>query len=47
MEREFNKAAGFGPAHDRLPRYFTREPLAPHGVVFDVPEAELDSVYNF
>ena len=47
MERDFNKAAGFGPAHDRLPRYFTREPLAPHGVVFDVPEMELDSVYNF
>ncbi|GFM38062.1 aldehyde ferredoxin oxidoreductase family protein [Desulfovibrio psychrotolerans] len=47
MERDFNKAAGFGPAHDRLPRYFTREPLAPHGVVFDVPEEELDSVYNF
>ncbi|WP_291319302.1 aldehyde ferredoxin oxidoreductase family protein [Desulfonatronospira sp.] len=47
MEREFNEKAGFGPAHDRLPRYFSREPLAPHNVVFDVPDKELDSVYNF
>ncbi|HDQ40109.1 MAG TPA: aldehyde ferredoxin oxidoreductase [Desulfonatronum sp.] len=47
MEREFNEKAGFGPAHDRLPRYFSREPLAPHNVVFDVSDMELDSVYNF
>ena len=47
MEKEFNEKAGFGPAHDRLPRYFSREPLAPHNVVFDVPDKELDSVYNF
>lgn len=47
MERDFNEKAGFGPAHDRLPRYFSREPLAPHNVVFDVSEKELDSVFNF
>jgi aldehyde:ferredoxin oxidoreductase len=47
MEREFNEKAGFTKAHDRLPRYFSREKLAPHGVTFDVPEEELDSVYNF
>jgi aldehyde:ferredoxin oxidoreductase len=47
MEREFNAKAGFGPAHDRLPKYFSREPLAPHNVVFDVSDEELDSVYNF
>ncbi|WP_045218114.1 aldehyde ferredoxin oxidoreductase family protein [Desulfonatronum thioautotrophicum] len=47
MEQEFNKKAGFGPEHDRLPRYFSREPLTPHNVVFDVPSEELDKVYNF
>ncbi|WP_031386033.1 aldehyde ferredoxin oxidoreductase family protein [Desulfonatronum thiodismutans] len=47
MEQEFNKKAGFGPEHDRLPRYFSREPLTPHNVVFDVPAEELDKVYNF
>ena len=46
-EREFNEKAGFGPAHDRLPRYFKREKVAPHGAVFDVSDADLDSVYNF
>lgn len=47
MEREFNEKAGFGPAHDRLPRYFHREALAPHNVTFDVPDKELDAVFNF
>ncbi|MCA1943911.1 MAG: aldehyde ferredoxin oxidoreductase [Desulfovibrio sp.] len=46
-ERDFNIAAGFTKAHDRLPKYFSREPLAPHGVVFDVPAEELDKVMEF
>ncbi len=46
-ERAFNTKAGFGPAQDRLPRYFSRESLPPHNVVFDVPEKELDSVFAF
>ncbi len=46
-EREFNAQAGFGPAHDRLPRYFSRESLSPHNVVFDVSDKELDSVFVF
>lgn len=47
MERDFNAAAGFTKEHDRLPKYFSREPLAPHNVVFDVPDEELDSVFAF
>jgi aldehyde:ferredoxin oxidoreductase len=46
-EREFNKAAGFTAEHDRLPRYFKTEKLEPHGVVFDVADKELDSVFNW
>jgi len=46
-EREFNKAAGFTPADDRLPEFFKTEKLAPHDVVFDVTDEELDTVFNF
>ena len=46
-EREFNTAAGFTSADDRLPRFFKTEKLAPHNAVFDVPDEELDTVYNF
>jgi aldehyde:ferredoxin oxidoreductase len=46
-ERDFNKAAGFNAAHDRLPGYFKREALAPHNVVFAVKDEELDQVFNW
>lgn len=46
-EREFNAAAGFTKAHDRLPMYFTRESVAPHNVNFDVSDEDLDSVHNY
>ena len=45
MERDFNKAAGFGPAHDRIPDFMEREPLPPHNTVFDVPDRVLDKVH--
>jgi len=46
-EREFNAGAGFTKEHDRLPEFFKREQLPPHNVVFDVSDAELDTVYRF
>ncbi|MFW5993405.1 MAG: aldehyde ferredoxin oxidoreductase C-terminal domain-containing protein, partial [Desulfohalobiaceae bacterium] len=46
-ERDFNAEAGFTAAHDRLPRYFRREPLSPHNATFDVPDQELDQVFNW
>ncbi len=46
-ERDFNAAAGFTAEHDRLPRFFKNEKLAPHGVVFEVKDEELDSVFNW
>lgn len=46
-EREFNKAAGFTAERDRLPRFFKTEKLAPHNVVFDVTDEELDDVFNW
>ena len=46
-ERAFNEAAGFTSKDDRLPEFFTEEPLSPHKIVFDVPNEELDQVFNF
>ncbi len=46
LEREFNRRAGFTAADDRLPEWMTREPLPPHNAVFDVSEAELDSLFE-
>ena len=47
MERDFNKRAGFTTAHDRLPFFFSHEPLPPHNTVFDVPDADLDAVWKY
>lgn len=46
-ERRFNKLAGFTPDDDRLPEWMTREPLPPHNAVFDVPEDELDAIFDW
>ncbi|MBN1686439.1 MAG: hypothetical protein JW852_07275 [Spirochaetales bacterium] len=46
-ERKFNKEAGLTSAHDRLPMYFKREALMPHNAVFEVSDAELDTVFNW
>ena len=45
-EREFNKKAGFTKVDDRLPEFFKNEPLPPHNVVFEVPDEELDKVFE-
>jgi aldehyde:ferredoxin oxidoreductase len=47
LELAFNKAAGLTSADDRLPSFFSTEPLEPKGVVFDFTPEELDSVLNF
>ena len=44
--RDFNNRPGFTRQHDRLPRFLKREGAAPHNVIFDVPDAELDKVFN-
>ena len=47
LEDEFNSKAGFTSADDRLPEWMTREPLPPHNSVFDVPDEDLDGLYNW
>jgi aldehyde:ferredoxin oxidoreductase len=46
MEREFNRAAGFTETDDRIPEWMTQEPLPPTGAVFDVPDQELDAIFD-
>ncbi len=47
LERAFNRKAGFTPADDRLPEWMRREPLPPLNPVFDVPEDELDQIFDW
>jgi aldehyde:ferredoxin oxidoreductase len=46
LELEFNRLAGFTKNDDRLPEWMCEEPLPPHNAVFDVPEAELDTIFD-
>lgn len=46
-ERDFNSRAGFTAQHDRLPRFFTNTPVAPHNITFGVTDEELDQVFNW
>ncbi|MGE5375362.1 MAG: aldehyde ferredoxin oxidoreductase C-terminal domain-containing protein [Bacteroidota bacterium] len=45
-ELEFNRRAGITAKDYRIPEYMCEEPLAPHNVVFDVPDSELDAVFD-
>ncbi|MBW8011560.1 MAG: aldehyde ferredoxin oxidoreductase [Chloroflexi bacterium] len=47
LEREFNRQAGFTKVDDRLPEWMSREPLPPHNTVFDIPEEELDGLFDW
>ncbi len=46
-ERAFNMAAGFTNLDDRLPEFFTLEPVAPHNAVWDFSGEEIDSFWDF
>jgi len=45
-ELEFNRKAGITQSDYRIPEYMCEEPLPPHNTVFDVPDSELDSVFE-
>ncbi len=45
-ELEFNRRAGITAADYRIPEYMREEPLAPHGATFDVPDSDLDAVFE-
>ncbi|HWI66325.1 MAG TPA: aldehyde ferredoxin oxidoreductase C-terminal domain-containing protein, partial [Symbiobacteriaceae bacterium] len=47
IQREiaFNRAAGLGPATDRIPEWMRSTPLPPHDATFDIAEEELDRIW--
>ncbi len=45
-ELEFNRLAGITKSDYRIPEYMREEPLPPHNVVFDVPDSDLDGVFD-
>jgi aldehyde:ferredoxin oxidoreductase len=45
-ELEFNRRAGLTASDYRIPEYMREESLAPHNVTFDVPDSELDAVFE-
>ena len=46
-EHAFNIAAGFTNKDDRLPEFFSEEPIAPHNVVWDITDEAIDSFWDF
>ncbi len=47
QERAFNTKAGIAPEADGLPDWMRKEPLPPTNAVFDVPQEEIDQLFNF
>lgn len=47
FERIFNERAGMSAADDRLPEFFRTDELPPHNIVFQVSDAEMDTLYDF
>ena len=45
-ELEFNRRAGITQKDYRIPEYMREEPLPPHNVVFDVPDSDLDTIFE-
>jgi aldehyde:ferredoxin oxidoreductase len=45
-EIEFNRRSGITAADHRIPEFMREEPLAPHNATFDVPDSELDAVFD-
>jgi aldehyde:ferredoxin oxidoreductase len=46
-EHDFNLRAGFTNKDDRLPEFFTYEPVPPHNAIWDFSGEELDAFWNF
>jgi aldehyde:ferredoxin oxidoreductase len=47
QERAFNIKAGIAPEADGLPDWMRKEPLPPTNAVFDVPQEEINELFNF
>jgi aldehyde:ferredoxin oxidoreductase len=46
FELEFNRRAGVTSADYRIPEFMREEPLPPHNHTFDIPDSDLDTVFD-
>lgn len=46
-EVEFNRRAGFTEKDDRLPDFMRSEKLSPNDMVFEIPQEEMERLYDF
>jgi aldehyde:ferredoxin oxidoreductase len=45
-ELTFNHSAGWTAAENRLPEFLSKEELPPHNGVFDVPQDEINTIFE-
>lgn len=45
-ELAFNRAAGWTEVHNQLPSFMKTEKLPPHNEVFDIPQDEINAIFN-
>jgi len=45
-ELAFNHSAGWADVHNVLPEFMRMEKLPPHNEVFDIPQDEIDAIFN-
>lgn len=46
LERAFNEKAGVSEKFKRMPEFMRDEPLPPNNTVFDIPQEELESIWD-
>lgn len=46
-ERAFNLAAGISAKDDRLPEFFSTDPVSPHNAIWDFSEEDIAEFWNF
>jgi aldehyde:ferredoxin oxidoreductase len=46
IERSINGRLGFTSLDDRIPKWMTRERIPPTDSTFDIPDGELDAIFN-
>lgn len=46
LERRFNEAAGVSEKYRLLPEFMREEPLPPNNTVFDIPQEEMEAIWN-
>lgn len=46
LERKFNEKAGVSEKYRPIPEFMREEPLPPNNTVFDIPQEEMESIWN-